>query len=35
MNKIVKKIIAIGGVGVTPQSDKNLDNIIIDQSKKI
>ena len=35
MNKIVKKIIAIGGVGVTPQSDKNLDNFILDQSKKI
>ena len=35
MNKIVKKIIAIGGVGVTSQSDKNLDNFILDQSKKI
>ena len=35
MNKIVKNIIAIGGVGVTPQSDKNLDNFILDQSKKI
>ena len=35
MNKIVKKIIAIGGVGVTAQSDKNLDSFILDQSKKI
>ena len=34
MNKIEKKIIAIGGVGVTPESDKNLDHFILDQLKK-
>ena len=31
MNKIEKKIIAIGGVGVTPESDKSLDRFILDQ----
>jgi dipeptidase E len=31
MNKIEKKIIAIGGVGVTPVSDKSLDRFILDQ----
>ena len=31
MNKIEKKIIAIGGVGVTPKSDKRLDRFILDQ----
>ena len=31
MNKIEKKIIAIGGVGVTPESDKSLNRFILDQ----
>ena len=35
MSKIKKKIIAIGGVGVSPQSDKELDNFILSHSKKI
>ena len=34
MNEIEKKIIAIGGVGVTPESDKNLDHFILSQLKK-
>ena len=34
MNEIEKKIIAIGGVGVTPESDKNLDLFILSQLKK-
>ena len=32
MNEIEKKIIAIGGVGVTPESDKNLDLFILSQN---
>jgi peptidase E len=35
MNKIEKKIIAIGGGGFTHQVDKSLDQFVIDQSKKI
>ena len=35
MSKIEKKIIAIGGVGVSPESDKELDNFIINHSKKM
>ena len=34
MNKIEKKIIAIGGVGVTPESDESLDHFILNQLKK-
>ena len=34
MNKIEKKIIAIGGVGVTPESDESLDRFILNQLKK-
>ena len=34
MSKIEKKIIAIGGAGVTPKSDKKLDNFILNHSKK-
>ena len=34
MNEIEKKIIAIGGVGVTPQSDESLDHFILNQLKK-
>ena len=34
MSKIKKKIIAIGGVGITPESDKNLDLFILNQLKK-
>ena len=34
MNEVEKKIIAIGGVGVTPESDKNLDLFILNQLKK-
>ena len=34
MNEIEKKVIAIGGVGVTPESDKNLDVFILSQLKK-
>ena len=34
MNEIEKKIIAIGCVGVTPESDKNLDQFILGQLKK-
>ena len=34
MNKIEKKIIAIGGGGFTHQVDKSLDQFVIDQSKK-
>ena len=34
MSKIEKKIIAIGGVGVSPDSDKKLDNFILNHSKK-
>ena len=34
MNEVEKKIIAIGGVGVTPESDKNLDLFILSQLKK-
>ena len=34
MNEVEKKIIAIGGVGVTPDSDKNLDLFILSQLKK-
>ena len=34
MNEIEKKIIAIGCVGVTPESDKNLDHFILSQLKK-
>ena len=34
MSEIEKKIIAIGGVGVTPESDKNLDLFILSQLKK-
>ena len=35
MSKIEKKIIAIGGVGVSPESDKKLDNFILNHSKKM
>ena len=35
MNEIEKKIIAIGGVGVTPESDESLDHFILNQLKKI
>ena len=35
MNNIEKKIIAIGGVGVSPESDKELDNFILSHSKKM
>jgi len=35
MSKIEKKIIAIGGVGVSPESDKELDNFILNHSKKV
>ena len=35
MNEIEKKIIAIGGVGVTPDSDKNLDLFIYFKTKII
>ena len=35
MSKIEKKIIAIGGVGVTPESDESLDHFILNQLKKI
>ena len=35
MNKIEKKIIAIGGVRVTPESDESLDHFILKQLKKI
>ena len=35
MNKIKKKIIAIGGGGVTHHSDESLDQFVLDQSKKI
>ena len=34
MNEIEKKIIAIGGVGVTPESDESLDHFILNQLKK-
>ena len=34
MNKIEKKIIAIGGGGFTNQLDESLDQFVIDQSKK-
>ena len=34
MNKIEKKIIAIGGVGVKPESDESLDHFILNQLKK-
>ena len=34
MNKTEKKIIAIGGVGVTPESDESLDHFILNQLKK-
>ena len=34
MDKIKKKIIAIGGVGVSPESDKSLDLFILGQLKK-
>ena len=34
MNEIKKKIIAIGGVGVSPESDKSLDHFILSQLKK-
>ena len=34
MSKIEKKIIAIGGVGVTPKSDESLDHFILNQLKK-
>ena len=34
MNKIEKKIIAIGGGGFTHQLDESLDQFVIDQSKK-
>ena len=35
MSKIEKKIIAIGGVGFSPESDKKLDDFILNHSKKI
>ncbi len=35
MSKIEKKIIAIGGVGVSPESDNELDNFILNHSKKM
>ena len=35
MNKIKKKIIAIGGGGFTHHSDESLDQFVLDQSKKI
>ena len=35
MNKIEKKIIAIGGGGFTHQLDQSLDQFVIDQSKRI
>ena len=34
MDKIKKKIIAIGGVGVSPESDRSLDLFILSQLKK-
>ena len=34
MDEIKKKIIAIGGVGVSPESDKSLDLFILGQLKK-
>ena len=34
MDEIKKKIIAIGGVGVSPESDKSLDLFILSQLKK-
>ena len=35
MSKIERKIIAIGGVGFSPESDKRLDNFILNHSKNI
>ena len=35
MKNIEKKIIAIGGVEVSPESDKELDNFILNHSKKM
>ncbi len=35
MPSIEKKIIAIGGGGFTHQADENLDQFVVDQSKKI
>ncbi len=35
MNKVEKKIIAIGGGGFTHQLDESLDKFVLDQSKKI
>ena len=35
MDKIKKKIIAIGGVGISPASDKKLDLHILSHAKKI
>mgnify|MGYP006161045041 FL=1 len=35
MSKIKKKIIAIGGVGITPESDKSLDLFILNQLKNM
>jgi peptidase E len=35
MSKIENKIIAIGGVGVSPESVKELDNFILNHSKKM
>lgn len=34
MSKIEKKIIAIGGVGISPESDEKLDLYILNNSKK-
>jgi peptidase E len=34
MNSVEKKIIAIGGVGISPESDKKLDLYILSHSKK-
>ena len=34
MNSVEKKIIAIGGVGISPESDEKLDLYILSHSKK-
>ena len=35
MNSAERKIIAIGGVGVSPESDEKLDLYILSHSKKL
>jgi hypothetical protein len=34
MNSVEKKIIAIGGVGISPESDEKLDLHILSHSRK-